>query len=470
MRAHDASVASVPAPALRAFGERFHGRLISPSDEGYDEARSIWNGAIDRRPGLVARCADASDVRSAVRLAREHDLRMSVRSGGHGVGGLALCDDGLVVDLSALKGVRVEAGNRLAEVEAGVNLGELDRATQAFGLAVPAGIVTHTGVAGLTLGGGIGWLTRKHGLSVDNLVGADVVTADGELVAASEHDHPDLFWGLRGGGGNFGVVTSFRFRAHPIGPTVLAGPMLFPLERGPEVMETYRGWAAEAPEELTTVLNVRRAPAAPWIPEPLHGVPTWMVVACWCGPIEAGEAVIAPIRGLRPMLDLCAPKPFVEHQAMFDGAVTPGWHYYWKSVELDELTEPAVASIVDHVERITSPRSYAVAFQLGGAMSRVGEMDTAYAGRSPAFDVNINGVWLPEETEVAPDHVAWTRSLFGELEPMARGVYVNFLGDEGADRVRAAYGAEKYDRLAELKARWDPTNLFRSNQNIAPAG
>ena len=263
MVSHDALLTSVPAPTLRAFGERFHGRLILPTDRGYDEARSIWNGAIDRRPGLVPRCANASDVRSAVRFAREHDLRMSVRSGGHGVGGLALCDDGLVVDLSALKGVRVHEGDGLAEVEAGVTLGELDRATQAFGLAVPAGIVTHTGVAGLTLGGGIGWLTRKHGLSVDNLVGADVVTADGELVAASEDDHPDLFWGLRGGGGNFGVVTSFRFRAHPIGPTVLAGPMLFPLERGPEVMETYRGWAAEAPEELTTVLNVRRAPAAP---------------------------------------------------------------------------------------------------------------------------------------------------------------------------------------------------------------
>jgi FAD/FMN-containing dehydrogenase len=469
MVSHDALLTSVPGPALRPFGERFHGRLILPTDRGYDEARSIWNGAIDRRPGLVARCADASDVRSSVRFAREHDLRMSVRSGGHGVGGLALCDDGLVVDLSALKGVRVDEGNRLAEVGAGNTLGELDRATQTLGLAVPAGIVTHTGVAGLTLGGGIGWLTRKHGLSVDNLVGADVVTADGESVAASEDDHPDLFWGLRGGGGNFGVVTSFRFRAHPIGPTVLAGPMLFPLERGHEVMETYRGWAADAPEELTTLLNIRRAPAAPWLPEPLHGVPVWMVVACWCGPIEAGEAVIAPIKALGPMLDLCAPKPFAEHQAMFDGAVTPGWHYYWKSVELDELTGPAVAAMVDHTERITSPRSYAVAFQLGGAMSRVGEMDTAYAGRSPAFDVNINGVWLPEETDGAPEHVAWTRSLFGELEPMARGVYVNFLGDEGADRIRAAYGAEKYERLAELKARWDPTNLFRFNQNIAPA-
>jgi FAD/FMN-containing dehydrogenase len=367
-----------------------------------------------------------------------------------------------------MKGVRVDPDAGLAEVGAGVTLGELDRATQAFGLAVPAGVVTHTGVAGLTLGGGIGWLTRKHGLTIDNLVGADVVTADGDLVAASEDDHADLFWGLRGGGGNFGVVTSFRFRAHPLGPTVVAGPMLFPLELGPEIMDTFRTWAAEAPEELTTVLNVRRAPPAPWMPEPLHGVPVWMIVACWSGPIQDGDTVIAPIRALGPTLDLFEPKPWLEHQAMFDGAVTPGWHYYWKSVELDEIDRPAVDAIVDHTERITSPLSYAVAFQLGGAMSRVGEMETAFAGRSPAFDVNINGVWLPEGAEGASDHVAWVRSLFGELEPSARGVYVNFLGDEGADRVRAAYGAEKYERLVELKTRWDPTNLFRSNQNIAP--
>jgi FAD/FMN-containing dehydrogenase len=468
MTTHDGPVNSVPAPALRSFAERFRGRLIGPEDQGYDEARSIWNGAIDRRPGLVARCSDADDVVGAVRFARDHDLRMSVRGGGHGVGGLAVCDDGLVVDLSEMKGVRVNPDAGLAEVGAGVTLGELDRATQAFDLAVPAGIVTHTGVAGLTLGGGIGWLTRKHGLTIDNLVGADVVTADGDLVAASEDDHADLFWGLRGGGGNFGVVTSFRFRAHPLGPTVVAGPILFPLERAPEVMETYRTWAAEAPEELTTVLNVRRAPPAPWMPEPLHGVPVWMIVACWSGPIQDGETVIAPIRALGATLDLFEPKPWLEHQAMFDGAVTPGWHYYWKSVELDEINRPAVDAIVDHTERITSPLSYAVAFQLGGAMSRVGEMETAFAGRSPAFDVNINGVWLPEGAEGASDHVAWVRSLFGELEPSARGVYVNFLGDEGADRVRAAYGAEKYERLVELKTRWDPTNLFRSNQNIAP--
>ncbi len=469
MATNEAPIASVPPTALQGFRDGFGGRLFDPADEGYEAARAIWNGAIDRRPGLIARCADPSDVRSAVRLAREHDLRTSVRSGGHGVAGLALCDDGLVIDLSAMKGVRVDPDDGTVEVAAGVTLGELDAATQAVGLAVPAGVVTHTGVAGLTLGGGIGWLTRKHGLSVDNLVAADVVTADGEIVTASEEDHPDLLWGIRGGGGNFGIVTSFRFRAHPVGPTVLAGPIVFPLERTTEVMDAYRAWAPDAPEELTTIVNVRRAPAAPWMPEPLHGVPVLIVVACWCGPIDGGHGVIAPIRSLGPIVDRCEPKPFVEHQTMFDGAVVSGWHYYWKSVELDELSDRAVDAIHDHTERITSPRSYTVVFQLGGAMSRVGEMDTAFGGRSQGFAANINGVWLPEEAERGPEHVAWTRSLFGALEPMARGVYVNFLGDEGPDRVRAAYGVEKYRRLSSLKARYDPTNLFRSNQNIRPA-
>jgi len=465
---HDAPVATVPTRALQGLRDRFHGGLIGPHDDGYDDARAIWNGEIDRKPGLIARCADPSDVQTAVRFAREHDLRTSVRSGGHGVGGLAICDDGLVIDLSGMKGVHVDPGEARVDVGAGVTLGELDEATQAFGLAVPAGVVTHTGVAGLTLGGGIGWLTRKHGLSVDNLVRAAVVTANGEIVTASEGEDPDLFWGLRGGGGNFGVVTSFGFRAHPVGPTVLAGPIVFPLERSAEIMGVYRGWAAEAPEELTTILNFRRAPAAPWVPEHLHGVPVLIVAACWCGPIDQGVDVMAPIEALGPILDLCEPKPFVEHQAMFDGAVVPGWHYYWKSVEIGELSAMAVDEIIDHTERITSPRSYTIAFHLGGAMSRVGEMETAYGGRTPAFDVNINGVWLPEQADAGSEHIAWTRSLFGKLEPMARGVYVNFLGDEGQERVRAAYGAEKYRRLSELKARYDPTNLFRSNQNILP--
>src|SRR5262245_59997077 len=337
MVAHDATTDAVPAAALKAFGDRFDGRLFEPSSAGYDEARTIWNGAIDRRPGLIARCADASDVVAAVRFALEHDLRTSVRSGGHGVGGLSMCDDGLVIDLSAMRGIRVDGDRREARVDAGVTLGELDRAAQAFGLAVPAGIVTHTGVAGLTLGGGIGWLTRKHGLTVDNLLEAEVVTADAELVRASDDENADLLWGLKGGGGNFGVVTAFRFRAHPIGPTVVAGPILFPLERTAEVMHAYRDWARDAPDELTTILNVRRS-AGSWVPEHLEGVPVCIVIPCWCGPIEEGIAFVEPIRRLGPILDLCEPRPWLEHQAMFDGSVVPGWHYYWKSVELDALS------------------------------------------------------------------------------------------------------------------------------------
>ena len=468
MVAHDEPVSSVPRSALTAFGERFGGRLIAPEDADYDEARAIWNGAIDRRPGLIARCANATDVQSAVRLALEHDLRTSVRGGGHGVAGLCLCDEGLVIDLSAMRGIRVDGELGEAHVEAGVTLGELDRATQAFGLVVPAGIVTHTGVAGLTLGGGIGWLTRKHGLSVDNLLGADVVTADGTLATAGEDADVDLLWGLRGGGGNLGVVTSFRFRTHPHGPNVVAGPIVFPLERTAEVMDTYREWALDAPDELTTILNIRRAVAS-WVPEHLRGAPACIVIPCWSGSIEDGLAFMEPMKRLGPILDLCEPRPWLEHQAFFDSSVVPGWHYYWKSVELDTLSPGAVDAIVDHTERITSPRSYAVAFQLGGAMARVGEGDTAYGGRAAGFDVNMNGVWLPEEDENAATHVAWTRSYFDALEPMARGVYVNFLGDEGRDRVRTAYGPQTYDRLARLKARYDPTNLFRSNQNVPPA-
>lgn len=283
------------------------------------------------------------------------------------------------------------------------------------------------------------------------------------------HDeNADLLWGLKGGGGNFGVVTAFRFRAHPIGPTVVAGPILFPLERTAEVMHAFRDWALEAPDELTTILNVRRA-AASWVPEHLQGVPACIVIPCWSGPIEEGLTFVEPIKRLGPILDLCRPRPWLEHQGMFDGSVVPGWHYYWKSVELDALSPDAVDAIVDRTEAITSARSYTIAFQLGGAMARVGEPDTGYGRRAAGFDVNINAVWLPEERGDGPRHVGWVRSLFGDLEPMARGVYVNFLGEEGQDRVRSAYGPATYDRLAELKARTDPTNLFRFNQNVPPA-
>jgi FAD/FMN-containing dehydrogenase len=466
--AHGAMLADISASAFARLRERFGGPLIRPGDADYDDARAIWNGAIDRRPGLIARCSGPRDVAEAVRFAAEHDLVLSVRSGGHGVGGLALCE-GIVVDLSGMKSIDVDAAAGTARLQAGVTLGELDAATQPLGLAVPIGIATTTGVAGLTLGGGIGWLMRRHGLTVDNLVDADVVLADGTSVTASEGSHPDLFWALRGGGGNFGVVTSFRFRAHPVGPTVLGGPVLFPLERAEEVTAFHRQWATTAPRELSAFLNYRKAPPAPWVPGHLHSVPVVAVVVCWIGDLEAGARVLEPLRALGPMLDACAPRPFVEHQSLFDATVPPGWHYYWKSVELDGISPDVVESVVDHVDRITSPRSYTLVFPLGGAVADVDEAATAYPRRNAGFDVNINGVWLPEEVAHAPEHTEWVRSLFDRLEPSARGVYVNFLGEEGEDRVRAAYGASKYETLARIKARYDPENLFRRNQNIRPA-
>jgi len=466
---YDQPISVVPRAALRRFRERFAGRLLAPGDTGYDEARSIWNGAVHRSPGLIARCTSRDDVAHAVRLAAEFDLVTSVRGGGHGVAGLAICDDGLVIDLSGLRSVEVDPGERTVRVEAGVLLGELDAATQPFGLAVPAGIVTHTGVAGLTLGGGIGWLMRRHGLTVDSLVSADVVLADGTSVTASERLHPDLFWALRGGGGNFGIVTTFEFHAREVGPTVLGGPVLFSLEQAEEIMGFYREWAPVSPRELTTILNFRKAPPASWVPEHLHGVPVVAVTACWCGDLEAGSRVLEPLRALEPLLDACMPRPFVELQTLFDPSVPPGWHYYWKSVEVPEISGEIVAAIVDHTHEITSPRSYTIVFQLGGAVADVGEMETAFPRREAGFDVNINSVWLPEDSGHADTHVAWARSLFKRAAPHARGVYVNFLGEEGAGRVREAYGDEKYERLADVKARYDATNLFRRTQNILPA-
>ncbi|HEX2087714.1 MAG TPA: FAD-binding oxidoreductase, partial [Solirubrobacteraceae bacterium] len=311
--------------------EGFSGALLRPHDAGYDEARRIWNGAIDRRPACIARCTGPADVVAAVRFAREHDLLVAVRSGGHGVGGHAICDGGLVIDLSAMKGIRVDPVARTARAEAGVLWGELDRETQLFGLATVGGIVTHTGIAGLTLGGGIGWLMRKYGATVDNLLSVDLVTADGELVTASERENPDLFWAVRGGGGNFGVVTSFEYRLHPVGPVVLAGPIFHPLESAPEVLRAYRDVISRAPDELTTIFNVRLAPPLPFLPPEVHGRPIVMIGACYAGRAQDGVEVVRPLKELgTPIVDLLEPKPYVALQSMFDPSVPHGWHYYWK--------------------------------------------------------------------------------------------------------------------------------------------
>jgi FAD/FMN-containing dehydrogenase len=462
------------APPLEAteFDElagMFRGELLLPVDSAYDDARRIWNGAIDRRPACVARCTGVADVVAAVRFAREHDLVVAVRAGGHGVGGHALCDGGLVIDLSPMRGIRVDPAARAARAEAGVLWGELDRETQLFGLATVGGIVTHTGIAGLTLGGGIGWLMRKYGATVDNLLSADVVTADGELVTANEEQNTELFWGIRGGGGNFGIVTSFEYRLHPVGPSVLAGPIFHPLERATDVLRFYREFAAGAPDELTTIFNLRVAPPLPFLPEEIHGKPIVMVGACYAGAPEDGIEVVRPLKEFgNPIVDLLEPKPYLALQSMFDPSVPHGWHYYWKSVELPPLTDEAIDTLVGHASALTSPKSYCIVFQLGGALSRVAEGETAFGQREAAHNVNINAVWTDEDPE-SERHIAWARDFFDAMQPHARGrVYLNFLGDEGADRVRQAYGAGSYERLVELKRRYDPANFFRLNQNIEP--
>jgi FAD/FMN-containing dehydrogenase len=444
------------------------GQVIGPGDDGYDEARSIWNGAIDRRPAWIARCTGVADVVAAVRFARERDLLVSVRAGGHGVGGHAVCDGGLVIDLSPMKGIRVDPVTRTARAEAGVLWGELDRETQLFGLATVGGIVTHTGVAGLTLGGGIGWLMRKHGATVDNLLSADVVTAEGELVTASEDESPDLFWGLRGGGGNFGIVTSFEYRLHPVGPIVVAGPVFHPLEDAPEVLRFYREFIAASPDELTTIFELSVAPPAPFLPEEVHGKPIVMVGACYAGSPKQGAEVVRSLKEFgRPIVDLLEPKPYTALQSMFDPMVPHGWHRYWKAAELPPLTDDAIETLVAQASAQTSPKSYCIVFQLGGALGRVAEGHTAFGQRGAAHNVNINAVWTEDDAE-ADRHITWTREFFDALQPHAGDhVYVNFLGDEGADRVRAAYGSN-YERLVELKRAYDPTNVFRLNQNIPP--
>jgi FAD binding domain-containing protein/berberine-like enzyme len=454
--------------ALSELGASFDGELVPPDGATYDRHRAVWNGSIDRHPALIARCTRASDVSAAVTFARRTGLSLAIKGGGHSFPGQSVCDDGIVVDLGEMKGVDIDPRARTARVEAGVLLGELDRETQAHGLAVPAGIVTHTGLAGLTLGGGIGWLQRKYGLTIDQLLSVDLITAEGELVKASETENADLFWGVRGGGGNFGVVTEFEFRLNPLGPNLVAGPVFWPIEESPDVLRFYRDWIAGAPDELMTIVIHRKAPPLPFIPPELHGKPVVAVVCCYAGSVEEGEAVIAPLKAFgSPVLDLCEPKPFLEHQAMFDPSFPHGQWYYMRACDVAGLTDEVIDITVEHAMRIRSPLTAFPIWQMGGAISRVGEDETAFSGRGAGHTFNITAATagrdgFDEERE-------WVRDFWSALEPHhTSGVYVNFLMNEGEDRVREAYGAQKYDRLKALKRRYDPGNLFRLNQNIPP--
>ena len=446
--------------ALRGYSAR-------PGDPTYEVDRKIWNGSFDRHPAAIIRCAGVSDVIAAVKFGRASALPVAVRSGGHSFPGFSIADDGLVIDLSLMKGVRVDPERRIARVQAGVLLGELDRETQAFGLAVPSGIVTTTGVAGLTLGGGIGWIMRKHGLSIDQLVSVDLVTADGEFVQASADRNEDLFWGVRGGGGNFGIVTEFEFRCVPLGTQVVGGPVFWPMTQSPEVLRFYRDWIADAPDELMTIVNHRKAPPLPFVPQELHGKPVVIVACCWAGDIDEGERFLRPLKQFgAPILDLCVPKPFLTHQAMFDPGFPRGRWYYFKACDVPELNDEVIDITVERSLQISSPYTSYPIWQTGGAVSRVDDDETAFHGRSAGFTYNIgacteNSAGFDEERE-------WVRGFWDALSPWHQGVYVNFLGDEGTERVRQSYGSEKYEKLQALKRKYDPDNFFRLNQNISP--
>jgi FAD/FMN-containing dehydrogenase len=379
-----------------------------------------------------------------------------------------MCDGGIVIDLSLMRAIRVDPETRTARTQAGALWGDFDHETQAFGLATTGGIVTHTGVAGLTLGGGIGWLQRKHGLTIDQLIGVDLITAEGELVKASAAENVDLFWGVRGGGGNFGIVTEFEFRLHPVGPTVLAGPIFWPIEESPRVLRFYREWIADAPDELMTIVIHRKAPPLDFVPAELHGQLVVAIVCCYAGPLDEGAKVLRPLKDFRsPVLDLCEPKPYVAHQGMFDPSFPHGRWYYMRACDVAELTDDVIDITVEHSLRIESPFTAFPIWQMGGAVSKVGEDDTAFTGRNAGFTFNIGA--CTEGPDGFEDEREWVRTFWSALEPYHTGVYVNFLGDEGQERVQESYGPEKYVRLRELKRRYDPDNLLRINQNIPPA-
>ena len=450
----------------------FSGDVIAPDRNGYDDARAVWNGTVDRRPRLIARCSGTGDVAAAVRFARERGLEIAVRGGGHNVAGTAVCDDGIVIDLSAMRAVTVDPVARTADVQGGALWGDVDRQTQQHGLATTGGIVSHTGVGGLSLGGGLGWLMRKHGLTVDNLVEAEVVTAEGNIIRASAYEHPELFWALRGGGGNFGVVSAFRFTLHPVGPTVMAGPVFWAAEDTTNVLRFYREFVGDAPDELGNVVRLGTIPPWPAVSEKLHFRPAIAVASCYAGPLEDGERAVRALREFgTPLVDLVEPTQYVDHQASIDDTVPHGWHYYWKATNLTRLSDEVIDIVAEHAYRATSPRSCVVMFHFGGAVARVPHDATAYARREVAHNIVIEGVWLPDESaEHAVTETAWARLFLQALQPHRAGVYVNFLdSDDDMSRVREAYGDATYRRLTEVKARYDPENVFHNNKNIQPA-
>jgi FAD/FMN-containing dehydrogenase len=447
--------------------DAIHGSVLRPDDDGYAEACPIWNGAFDaRRPAVIVSASGAADVIAAVGFARSNDLAIAVRGGGHSIAGFSSCDDGIVIDLSAMRSVRVDPEARRAYVGPGAVWGDVDHETQAHGLATTGGLVSTTGVAGFTLGGGIGWLMRKHGLACDTLVGADVVTADGALVHASERENPELLWGLRGGGGNFGVVTQFEFSLQPVGPTVYAGLIFFAAEHDAELMRLFREWAPGVTDDITAALNLTTAPPLPVVPEEWHGKKVIALIAVSAGPLEQAEAQFRSFReAAEPVADLLGPMPYTAMQTLIDPLWPKGIHAYFKATNLARLDDELIERLCRLHASAPGPQCEMHVHQMGGAVARVGESDTAFSERSMPFVLNAVTGW--HDAGEAAAHTQWARDVIAAAADASTGrAYVNFLGDAGA--ARSSYGAETYARLLALKREYDPTNVFRLNQNIEP--
>jgi FAD/FMN-containing dehydrogenase len=458
---------SLSEATIKELRDSLRGELVMPGDATYDEARSVWNGMIDRRPLLIARCTGVSDVVAAIGFARSEGVTVAVRGGGHNVAGNATCDGGLVIDLSGMKGIRVDADTRTVRAQGGLTWAELDAETQAFGLATTGGLVTTTGIAGYTLGGGIGWLMREHGLACDNLISADVVTADGETVHASESENAELLWGLRGGGGNFGVVTEFEFRLHPVSQ-VFGGLIAWPAEAGRDVLRFWRDWVTDTPDQLCTMAAFLYAPPEPFVPPEVVGSPIFAIACFHSDPAGSAEDDLRPLRDLGPAVDVLGPMPYLAIQGMFDAGLPRGSRNYWRSGYIDTLTDEAIDTIIAQTPGLPAPMGQLHVHQMGGAMSRVPSGATAFGNRDARFLMNYIGLWLdPAEDE---KNIDWVKSASDAVEERhgTGARYVNFQADEGEAGVRSAYESETFTRLQVLKQRYDPTNFFRLNQNIKP--
>jgi len=458
------------ATGVGSFRERFGGDVLVPGDPGYDDARSVWNGDIDRRPAVIASCSTADQVAEAIRFARAEGLEIAVRGGGHSFAGFSVCDGGLMIHLGAMRDVTVDPTARRVRCGGGATWADVDAATQVHALAVPGGIVSHTGIAGLTLGGGVGWLTHRAGLSCDNLVSAEVVTADGRILTASAESHPDLFWAIRGGGGNFGIVTSFEYRLHEVGPLANLGLFFWGAGQGAEALRFSRDFVETLPDDMGAILAGQCAPPAPFVPEEFHLVPGWaLLVAGWGSP-EEHEKVVSPIRAdLPPLFEFVTPIPHTELQKLIDDSYRWGTLAYEKALYLEDLTDEAIAVMAERLPQMTSTLSFVPMLHLSGAYSRVGDDETAFGGsRTPCWAVNIAAA--SDSPEVLAKDRAWVRSFWEALRPHAggSGSYVNFMSEDDPDRVRSSYG-QKYDRLARIKAVYDPDNVFHRNANIIPA-